>query len=205
MRIKNLKHQYLGDNKHYLFISDGSEKTLSYRQNNVCMHCESYLQPDGDQSHYKFYQYWVTLHGQERIWMPFCSERCYKEYPRKSELFGTIDEFVAKLGKEKFEHQQKEKEQEKREYWKKRQQALETESLIIKAQLQRDREKNNFIRTILWIIGLTWLIKDNGSRPLLRLMLIIIIWSWIFFILIALIAMLFSSNSGIDNSRVNGW
>lgn len=169
------------------------------------MHCESYLQPKGDQSYYKSYEYWATLHGQERVWMPFCSERCYKEYPRKSELFVTVDEFIAKRGKEKFEQQQKEKEQEKREYWEKREREREVERLILKAEQQRDREKSNFIQTIQWMIGLTWLFKDNVSRPLLRGILILIIWSWVFFILIALIALLFSSNSGLDNSRVNGW
>ena len=161
MRIKNLKHQYLGENKHYLYIGDVRESSFSYRQNNICMHCESYLQPDGDQSYYKSYEYWATLHGQERVWMPFCSERCYKEYPKKSEFFSIVDEFVARHGKEKYEKKQKEEERQRNRERAEYERAQKAQERAAKAELEENlkiESKRKKVRYALYFLLLCYII-----------------------------------------------
>ena len=117
MRIRNLKHQYQGNDRHYLYISNGNERTMSYRQNKVCMHCGSYLEMDKDRTYATTYEYLQRNYKNERLNIPFCSERCYLEYPMREELWRTVDEFIADHGKEKFE---KQRNREKMEEAKKR-------------------------------------------------------------------------------------
>ena len=105
MRIRNLKHQYQGHDSHYLYISDGNERKMSYCQNKVCMHCGSYLEMHKDRTYATTYEYLQRKYRNEWLSIPFCSDRCYYEYPMREELWRTVDEFIADKGKEKFEKQ----------------------------------------------------------------------------------------------------
>jgi hypothetical protein len=64
----------------------------------------------------------------------------------------------------------------------------------------------NLIRSILWIVGLTWFFTDKDAKPARNTVGKAIIYSWIGLIIIALLVLLLlPNNPGVDNSRVNGW
>ena len=63
----------------------------------------------------------------------------------------------------------------------------------------------NFIRFILWTIGLTWFFTSKEAKPARNYLGLAIIGSWILMIIIGILCLILLPNSGVDSSRVNGW
>jgi amino acid transporter len=62
-----------------------------------------------------------------------------------------------------------------------------------------------FISAILWITGLIWFFTSKDAKPARNYIGLAIIGSWILFIIIGLLCMMFLPNEGVDTSRINGW
>ena len=176
MRIRNLKHQYQGHDTHCLYIWDGYEREMRYDQNKVCMHCGSYLEmkkPEGwaSQEHQLLYgptyKYYKAKYGKETLDVPFCSARCYDEYPMKEELYRTVDEFVKMHGKEKYEKQQKLEEKQRnrqRAEYERAEKARERAAAAEREENLKNEAIRKKVRYILYLLLVCYMIYAYINR-----------------------------------------